>query len=282
MTVSFGSRLSEVFTTRGHLCVGIDPHPYLLAEWGLPDTPAGVREFGLRVVASASAVGIVKPQIAFFERHGAAGYAALEDVLTAAREARLLIIADVKRGDIDSTIDAYGRAWLTPGNTLEVDAITVAAYQGLGSLDGPHSFALATGKGLFVLAATSNPEAFAVQTATLDTGPYSGLSVAASIVKGVNEWNVAEKGLGSIGVVLGATVDLAAFSIDLSELATTPILAPGFGFQGAEYSEIRSRYGEAADNVIVAASRGILSAGPAGIVAAIEAQAAQVARAIAS
>ena len=79
---TFGARLARVVEERGRLCVGIDPHAALLASWGLPDSAAGVREFGLRVVeASAGTAGIVKPQIGFFERHGSAGFAALEDVL---------------------------------------------------------------------------------------------------------------------------------------------------------------------------------------------------------
>ena len=112
----FGERLATVFDARGQLCLGIDPHAFLLAEWGLPDSAAGVREFGLRAVgAAAGAIGIVKPQVAFFERHGAEGYAALEEVLAAARDAGLLVIADAKRGDVGSTVEAYGSAWLRPG-----------------------------------------------------------------------------------------------------------------------------------------------------------------------
>ena len=134
---TFGARLARVVEERGRLCVGIDPHAALLASWGLPDSAAGIREFGLRVVeASAGTAGIVKPQIGFFERHGSAGFAALEEVLAAARAAELLVIADVKRGDVGSSVDAYGQAWLTPGSPFEADAMTAVAYQGVGSLDG--------------------------------------------------------------------------------------------------------------------------------------------------
>ena len=88
--MSFGDRLTGVFDSMGGLCLGIDPHAPLLAEWGLPDSGAGAREFGLRCVdAAVDRVGIVKPQVAFFERHGSAGYAALESVLAAARAAGL-------------------------------------------------------------------------------------------------------------------------------------------------------------------------------------------------
>ena len=271
---SFGKRLTAVFADKGHLCVGIDPHSYLLTEWGYADDANGLREFGLRVVeASAGAVGIVKPQVAFFERHGSAGYAALEDVIAAARAAGLLVIADAKRGDVGSTVEAYAQSWLTPGSPLEADAMTISAFQGLGSIDAPHELALANGKGLFVLAATSNPESFSVQGARV----ASGATVSASIIDGVHTWNRAEnQSLGSVGVVIGATVDFGEFGIDGSPLALTPILAPGLGAQGAKFSDVGRIYGAAASNVIVSASRSILAAGPSGLAAAVTAQAAEV------
>src|SRR3546814_13402465 len=100
MSGSFGERLRSARNAFGPLCVGIDPHEHLLAEWGLEATAQAAREFGLRVVeAAAGRVGVVKPQVAFFERYGSAGFAALEDVLRAARDAGLVVIADAKRGD---------------------------------------------------------------------------------------------------------------------------------------------------------------------------------------
>ncbi|MEO6532170.1 MAG: orotidine-5'-phosphate decarboxylase [Pseudolysinimonas sp.] len=275
MTDAFGARLTRTFAATGQLCVGIDPHQALLEAWGLPDSAAGVREFGLRVVeACAGRVGIVKPQIAFYERHGSAGYAALEGVLVAARAAGLLVIADVKRGDLGSTVEAYGEAWLTPGSPLEADAMTAVAYQGLGSLDGVLKRARGAGKGVFVLAATSNPEAFATQTATRS----DGRSVAAGVVADVDAWNAASwpGSLGSVGVVVGATIALADFGLDDGSFARTPVLAPGFGHQGAEIAQLRELFGSAAQNVLVSASRSILSAGPGGIEAAIDDAAAQV------
>ncbi|WP_261376276.1 orotidine-5'-phosphate decarboxylase, partial [Isoptericola variabilis] len=101
----------------GPLCVGIDPHAALLAAWGLADDAAGVREFGLRVVeALAGRVAALKPQAAFFERHGSRGVAALEDVLAAARAAGVLTIVDAKRGDIGSTMAGYADAFLADGS----------------------------------------------------------------------------------------------------------------------------------------------------------------------
>lgn len=278
----FGDRLAAVFDRFGQLCVGIDPHAWLLQEWGLPDSASGARDFGLRVVeAAAGRAGIVKPQVAFFERYGSAGFAALEAVLAAARAAGLLVIADAKRGDLGTSVEAYGQAWLTPGGPLECDAMTISAYMGVGSIEAPMSLAEETGKGLFVLAATSNPEAFEVQTATVASGESAGLSVAASIVGDVVSWNkLHTSGAGgSVGVVLGATVDFSAFGIDLADLAaspSTPVLAPGFGHQGARYSQLASLYGAAAPHAVVSASRSILQAGPAGVADAIATQASEV------
>ncbi|TAL43598.1 MAG: orotidine-5'-phosphate decarboxylase [Salinibacterium sp.] len=278
----FGERLEAVFAQSGRLCVGIDPHSFLLEQWGLPDTAEGTREFGLRVVDAADGtVGILKPQVAFFERHGSAGFAALEDVLTAARAASMLVIGDAKRGDIGTSVEAYGQAWLTPGSPLEVDAVTLAAYQGVGSIAAPIALAQANGKGVFVLAATSNPEAAEVQTAVLSRGPFDGRTVAAGIIAEVDAINAEEPGLGSVGVVIGATIELIDYGISVGELLDTPILGPGFGEQGAAFADLSSIYGLAAKNVIVTVSRSVLRAGPAGIAAEIEKQAAELAEATA-
>ena len=290
MTASFGDRLAESFRAYGQLCVGIDPHGYLLEQWGLTDEVSGLREFGLRVVdAAAGKVGTVKAQVAFFERHGAAGYQALEEVITAARAAGLIIIADVKRGDVGSTVEAYAQAWLTPGAPLEADAMTISAYQGVGSLAAPIALAHDAGKGLFVLAATSNPESFALQRAIIADGTHAGRTVAASIVDEVatvnrERWDTDSRrpqtNMGSIGVVLGATVALGEYGIGLDRLSdwpATPVLAPGFGHQGAHYAQLPTLYGVAAAQVLVSTSRSILSAGPSGIADAIRAQAAEVA-----
>jgi orotidine-5'-phosphate decarboxylase len=265
----FGSRLAQVFAVSGRLCVGVDPHPQLLTEWGLPDTAAGVLEFGSRVVdAVVGRAGILKPQVAFFERHGAAGYSALEGVLASARDAGLLVIADAKRGDVGTSVDAYGEAWLTPGAPLEADALTAVAYQGLGSLGGVLARAAGSGKGVFVLAATSNPEGVATQQALR----ADGRTVAAGVVAEVRERNGAVPiagALGPIGVVLGATVRLSDYGIEPEHLAGVPILAPGFGAQGAEISDLGRLFGVASSHTVVTVSRSVLGAGPDGLADAI-------------
>lgn len=282
----FGDRLTEVLDSLGRLCVGIDPHSWLLRQWGLPDDARGARDLGLRVVDAASGrCGIVKPQIAFFERHGAAGYAALEEVLAAARAAGLLIIADVKRGDVGSSVEAYGEAWLTPGSPLEADALTLSAYQGVGSLGAPLARARSAGKGVFVLAATSNPEAISTQTAVVARGPHSGRSVAAGIVADVTEWNATGRDGGApgaghrsdVGVVIGATIAIDRYGIDASDLLGTPVLAPGFGHQGARLSDIDALFGVAAPLTLASVSRSILESGPDALADAVAHHAAQLA-----
>ncbi|MCD5347040.1 orotidine-5'-phosphate decarboxylase [Agromyces sp. H3Y2-19a] len=276
--IPFGERLGAVFAAYGRLCVGIDPHASLLSAWGYDDSAAGVREFGLRAVdAAAGRAGIVKPQVAFFERHGAAGYAALERVLAEARDAGLLVIADAKRGDIGTSVDAYGEAWLRPGSSLEADAMTISAFQGLGSIESVMGAAERWGKGLFVLAATSNPEAAAIQRAVLTQSSREGSTVAGAIASGVTSWNqgrpdAAEREFASIGLVLGATVDLSAAGIDVHgdvPRPGLPVLAPGFGHQGGEVRDLRAIFGALSAGVIVSESRSLLSAGPDGLADAV-------------
>ncbi|WP_440710355.1 orotidine-5'-phosphate decarboxylase [Herbiconiux sp. YIM B11900] len=278
----FGARLDAVFGSRGHLCVGIDPHPYLLEAWGLPVSAAGARSFGLSVVEAVAAsgrVGIVKPQVAFFEAYGSAGFAALEDVLAAGRAAGLLVIGDAKRGDIGSTNDGYAAAWLEPGSPLEVDALTVTAFTGTGALDPLFARASAAGKGLFVLSATSNPESRLLQTARSEAGE----SVSRIVADGVAARNTDRTRLGDFGLVLGATkrLDEYGFTAEaLRGLSTTPVLAPGFGFQGASFASIPGIFGPLAPDVIVSVSRSILQHGASGLAGAIEADASALAEVI--
>lgn len=274
---SFGTRLEAIIDARGPLCVGIDPHPYLLSTWGLVDSAAGIRDFSFRVLdAVQGRAGIIKPQVAFFERHGSAGYAVLEDLFAGARAADVVVIADAKRGDVGTSVEAYGQSWLTPGSPLEADAMTVSAFQGVGSLDAVLALARDHGKGIFALAATSNPESALIQRATTS----EGTSVASQIIGELGEWNAAQRETpeewGSAGAVIGATVALADYGIAASDLAGMPILAPGFGHQGARVSDLHALFGVASRSVLVSASRSILSAGADGVAQAITAHADEI------
>src|SRR5919108_2936412 len=131
----FGARLVDAVAAYGPLCVGIDPHPSLLAEWGLTDDADGLARFvDVCAAAFAGHVAVVKPQSAFFERHGSGGIAVLEELLAAFAGTPTLTILDVKRGDIGSTMDGYADAYLAIGAPLAADAVTLSPYLGFGSL----------------------------------------------------------------------------------------------------------------------------------------------------
>jgi len=144
--------------------------------------------------AFAGEVALVKPQSAFFERHGSAGIAVLERVLADAREAGTLVLLDVKRGDIGSTMGGYADAYLTDGSPLAADAVTLSPYLGFGSLDPALTRAASTGRGVFVLARTSNPDGAVVQLAERD-----GRAVAQAMVDAVAARNAGAAPAGQRG-----------------------------------------------------------------------------------
>ncbi|MEN9752150.1 MAG: hypothetical protein RLZZ600_1197 [Actinomycetota bacterium] len=278
MTAGFATRLRSAFHEYGHLCVGIDPHPFLLKNWGLDDTPHGMLELSLRTLeACADQVGLIKPQVAFFERHGSAGYKVLETVIERARDAGILVIADSKRGDIGTTMEAYAATWLGVGSPLESDAVTVSPYLGVDSLAGTFDMADRNGKGVFVLAATSNPEAAALQRSRVESGEY----LAADVVARVSTRSQSMQDPGGFGVVLGATLRLDDFEVETTSAYPLPVLAPGFGAQGAHVKDARTLFGSLSQNLIVAQTRSILEAGPDGVAEAVRREAAETANALA-
>ncbi|WP_394214683.1 orotidine-5'-phosphate decarboxylase [Brachybacterium vulturis] len=257
----FGERLRRAVQAQGPVIAGVDPHSSLLEAWSLPDTPAGLREFSrITLAAMGGTVAAIKPQSAFFERHGSAGVAVLEELLAAAREAGVLTILDVKRGDIGSTMGAYAQAHLLPGAPLEADAITVSPYLGAGSLDPAAALAAEHGKGLFLLALTSNPDGPQIQHARTAGDTPVALEIARHAERignaGPGEWS-------SVGLVVGATVGRAYRELGLDRAApTVPLLAPGFGAQGAGPAQLSEVFGENAGHVLVSLSRGLSAAGP--------------------
>ena len=274
-TESFGARLRLAMAELGPLCAGIDPHPGLLAHWGLDESVEGLERFAMTCVeAFAGTVAVVKPQSAFFERFGSAGVAVLERTLAGLRDAGTLSLLDVKRGDIGSTMTAYAGAYLSQDSPLRADAITVSPFLGFDSLRPAVDMAHETGRGVFVLALTSNPEGAQVQHATRD-----GRTVAGGIVDGVTAANARDAGrgvLGSVGMVVGATVGGAVRKLGLDlAAANAPLLAPGVGAQGATAGDLATVFGGALGNVLASSSREILGAGPDG--AALQAAARQMA-----
>jgi orotidine-5'-phosphate decarboxylase len=280
-----GARLAAAMDAHGPLCVGIDPHASLLQAWGLRDDVDGLREFSLRVVdALGGKVAAFKPQAAFFERHGSRGVAVLEEVIAAARAtgsggsgsssgsggSGTLTIVDAKRGDIGSTMGAYAEAFLADGSPLAGDALTVSPYLGFGSLEPAVELAAATGRGLFVLCLTSNKEGFEVQHA-IQRAPgepgggdkHDGVSVAALMAAHAAVLNAGAEPMGSVGLVVGATIGdaVGATGTDLAAV-NGPLLAPGVGAQGAGERELATTFGDARGNVLASSSRAVLAAGP--------------------
>jgi len=257
---SFGSRLLQTFSSRGQLCVGMDPSVDQLERWGLPVSSAGAEAFCTQIIDSCQAdVGILKPQVSFFEQFGSAGFAVLERVLVRAAEAGYLVIADAKRGDIGSTMAGYARAWLSTEAPFRADAVTVSPYLGPSSLDSTIAFAASNSKGVFILAATSNAEAKDLQL-SISSNKQSVASNVASYAAGFNHG-----ALSSVGLVIAAQANLIDMAIDTEKLAHTPILAPGFGAQGAQLSKARSIFGELADVTIFSLSRAVAGDSPLGL-----------------
>jgi len=254
-TEPFGSRLRAAMAARGPLCVGIDPHAELLTRWGLPDEPTGLERFALTVVeALGEQVSVLKPQSAFFERHGSAGIAVLERTIAAAGDAGALVLLDAKRGDVGSTSAGYADAYLRPGSPLAVDAVTATPYLGFESLRPLLDAAAISGRGVFVVALTSNPEGAQVQQARGEGGTVAGV-----VLRQLAGANAATDGWGPYGAVVGATIRTGTEDLAING----PLLAPGFGAQGGGVDDLRRIFGGHIADVLPSTSRGVLAAGPA-------------------
>jgi orotidine-5'-phosphate decarboxylase len=258
----FGARLHAAMAAHGPVCAGVDPHASLLEAWGLPDDADGLRRFTeVCVTAWAGQVSVVKPQSAFFERHGSRGIAVLEDAVRDFRDAGTLVLLDVKRGDIGSTAQAYAEAYLDPASPLAVDAITASPYLGVGSLTPMFDLAVAHGAGVFVLALTSNPEGAEVQRARTTVGPTEGASVAETVLGALAGLNRGATPLGSFGAVVGATLEphpALTAALDMGG----PLLLPGVGAQGGSIESVKALVGDLEARALPSISRGLLAAGP--------------------
>ncbi|WP_175955470.1 orotidine-5'-phosphate decarboxylase [Schaalia sp. Marseille-Q2122] len=258
----FGDRLYAAMREHGPVCVGIDPHAGLLEAWGLPATVEGLRTFSLTVVeALGGRVAAFKPQAAFFERFGSQGIAVLEEVVAACRAADSLCIVDAKRGDIGSTMEGYADAFLDGGSPLAGDAVTLSPYLGVGALAQALERAVEQGRGVFVLALTSNPQGKTIQHAR----NADGESVAAAVIRELGAFNAQCEfdHVGPVGAVIGATVGTAVqdLEIDCGQMRGI-VLAPGIGAQGAGVEQVKQVFEGIEDRVLASTSRAVLVAGP--------------------
>jgi len=259
MASPFGPRLFATVKARSSFCLGVDPTPGLLTGWGLDDDAKGLARF-CDIVLSAlrGRAGFVKPQSAYFERHGPAGMAVLADFCAAARDQGVLVVLDVKRGDIGSTAEAYAQAYLGERAAIRADAITVLPYMGMGAIAPMVDVAGAAGAGLFIVVRSSNPEGRGLQTARAG----DGRTVEQTLIAEIGALNASAPAgtLGSVGAVFAAMRGEAA-GIDLAAM-NGPFLVPGLGFQGGSYDEVGELFAGCTDRLVVSASRSVLAHGP--------------------
>jgi orotidine-5'-phosphate decarboxylase len=257
-TLSFARRFAAARAAHGPLVFGLDPSADLLDSWGLGDSADGLDRFAdIALAATAGTVGLVKPQSAFYERHGWRGVRTLQRLVADARSAGVLVILDIKRGDVGTTNDAYAEAYLGKGAPLAADAITVHPYLGLSAMGSFVSRAAESGSCLLVVTRSSNLDGRAIQAAkTTD-----GLSVEQRLLRDIGALNarLAPGEIGPVGAVVGPAqirpeLDLAA--------ANCVFLAPGVGAQGATPADVAAVFAACPDRVMPSASRSLLTAGP--------------------
>ena len=190
------------------------------------------------IEAATGLVPAIKPQVAFFERHGPEGLRVLSNLAIEAKQRELLVIMDAKRGDIGTTAQAYAEAWLGPDAIFAADALTLNPYLGFDSLEPFIRQARQTLSGVFILVRTSNPGSADLQQLMIDGKP-TWAHVAAGLVEMVKEQTDPTCNMSSVGVVVGATGPRDALALrDL--LPTAPFLIPGYGAQGARAEEALS------------------------------------------
>jgi orotidine-5'-phosphate decarboxylase len=265
--MNFADRLvAAVGATRSPCVLGLDPHPGLL-----PEAFAIARDTSAPRARRALAMGdflcalidiargrvpAVKPQSAFFELLGPDGAQAWERVVAHAHAADLLVIGDVKRGDIASTARAYAEAYLcessgAPPQAL-CDAVTLNPYLGFDSIEPFLEVCRETGRGLFILVRTSNPGSADFQLHGVPT-------LSELVAKRVHEWGetlVGASGLSSVGAVVGATHPTVLRTMR-ELMPRAPFLLPGYGAQGAGAAETRDAFLPGARGALVSSSRGV-------------------------
>lgn len=271
MAAPFADRLAAaVQSKRSSLVVGLDPRleSLPLAVRRAAQEAAGgaaparevaaeaIRRFDEAVIRLVAPCAVaVKPQIAFYERYGPPGLSAYEHAVVAARAAGLLVIGDIKRGDIGTTAEAYAEAHLT--GEAAADAVTLNPYLGSDSVAPFLQTAARVGGGAFVLVRTSNPSARELQDL-----PVRGRPLHEHVAELVNAWGAesrGECGYSSVGAVVGATAPA-----ELERLRRLMphawLLVPGVGAQGATAADVAAAFDRTGLGALVNSSRGILYA----------------------
>lgn len=255
MADTFVGRFESVRRLRGPLAWGLDPSGDILDDWGLGDTPDGLERFiDVVLPVAAETVGLIKPQAAFYERHGWRGIRALGRLIDEARSVGLLVVLDAKRGDVGSTNEAYAEAYLGPDAPMRADALTVHPYLGVAAMRPFIDRAAEFGSCLLIVTRSSNVEGRSVQ-ASVNSDGYSVEQSLLDTIGGLNA-ELEPGGIGPIGAVIGPThmdprLDLAA--------PNALYLAPGVGRQGATPTDVAHVFSACPDRVFPSASRSLLA-----------------------
>lgn len=259
----WGDLVAEQTARYGELVVGIDPvREDVPAAFGADDPRSAKwleRYVAFVFETIAGHAGIVKFQSAFFEAWGSAGVRALAGGIAQAKAHRIGVIMDAKRGDIDSTAAAYARAYLTPAaaggvSDLEADCLTINPFLGPDTLEPLMRCVREYGKGLFVLAKTSNPGSGWLQDKTVDGARVSDR--VAELVAALGRDTKGKSGLSAVGAVAGATYPEDGRRLR-ALMPDAILLAPGVGAQGASVDNLRVLRRAGVSGLLVPVSRGI-------------------------
>jgi len=256
--MDFGERALDAVRRAGPLVFGLDPSREVLESWGISDAPDGLDRFvDIALDACIGSVGMVKPQSAFYERHGWRGIRSLARLVRSAREGGLLVILDAKRGDVGSTMKAYGEAYLGESAALRVDAVTATPYLGFDTIRPWFDLAAESSACVFVVTRSSNPEGRSIQGAR----HADGRSVEGRILGQIAMENerLSPGRLGPVGAVFGPTHGTPLFDL---RSVNGLFLAPGVGAQGATPKDVARCFAACPDRVLASSSRGLLREGP--------------------
>jgi orotidine-5'-phosphate decarboxylase len=267
--------LAAIDEKRSCVCVGIDPNFQKLPEAvaGPADrrpsaSPRQVIDAFYKFVvgvldATAEHAACMKFQSAYFEQYHAEGVEAYFSLIAEAKAKGLLVIGDVKRGDIGATSEAYAAGHLLPiaadgggADAQTPDAITINPMLGLDTVEPFADVAASAGKGLFVLVRTSNPGSADFQDVALADG-RTWSEALADRLNGLAGRFVGQRGYSAIGAVVGATQPHTMASLR-RRLPSSVFLLPGYGTQGATAEMTRAAFDENGLGAIVSASRSVL------------------------
>lgn len=267
MNRNFGDRLhAAVLRTGTCACIGLDPRPGNFPPELRPELGASrrqvadsIRRWAMEILAAVEGrVPVVKLQAACFEAWGPQGMEVFADVCNAAHARGLLVIGDVKRGDIGSSADLYAQGYLVEDSAFRCDAITVNPYLGMDSLSPFIEKADENGRGVFILCKTSNEQSADFQS----WKDESGTSLAEEVARRVQEQSLARlgsEGYSNLGLVVGANYPEATQR--MRELAPNSwLLLPGYGHQGGTAAGLEGARGANGQGILVSSSRGVTDA----------------------